>query len=289
MAVINNFFIIAEIKNMKKLINLTLIFVFCATFCSFFLGSGTKKTGCAIQGEQPLLSIVIDDFGSFDQAGVETLISCKVPLTCAVLPNVDHTADNIELVKKFGHELILHMPMQSHVNLPESWYGPVYISNYDSPEVARKKLDDCFKEFAGVKGFNIHIGSGVSRNKTLMTEIYNYAKAHNLYFLDSRTIETPVVEDACADTGSIYLGRDVFLEADKNKSYSGVKFRLLQAAQIAKEKGFAIAIGHVGAEGGENTAKAIIDTLPELEKMNIKVVPLSEIYEQIKLKSTMLR
>ena len=35
--------------------------------------------------------------------------------------------------------------------------------------------------------------------------------------------------------------------------------------EFAKEKGYAIAIGHVGAEGGENTAKAIIDTLPKIK------------------------
>ena len=172
--------------------------------------------------------------------------------------------------------------MQSHVHLPENWYGPVYITNTDTLESINKKLDNCLKAFSNVKGFNIHIGSGVSRNKSIMTNIYNYAKAHNLYFLDSRTIETKATEDACNDTNSIYLGRDVFLEADKNRSFNGVKYRLQQAVDLAKEKGYAIAIGHVGAEGGENTAKAILEMLPEIEKQGVKIVPLSAIYENLK-------
>ena len=76
----------------------------------------------------------------------------------------------------------------------------------------------------------------------------------------------------------------MFLEADKNRSYSGVCYRLLEAAEIAKQNGTAIAIGHVGAEGGENTAKAILDTIPKIKEMGVEIVPLSEIYEILKTK-----
>lgn len=267
---------------MKRIICLILLSL---TILSVPLICKLNIKNTANAANQPIMSIVIDDFGSYDQSGVETLLKCKVPLTCAIMPNVDNSESNFKTISELGHEVILHMPMQSHVNLPEDWYGPVYIANYDTPEAAKTKLEKCMKQFQNIKGFNVHIGSGVTRNKKLMTAIYEFAKEHNLYFLDSRTIETHATEEACKDTNSIYLGRDVFLEADKNRSYSGVKFRLNEAAQIAKEKGYAIAIGHVGAEGGENTAKAILDTLPEIEKMGVKIVPLSEIYEKLKSES----
>ena len=103
-----------------------------------------------IKSAKPKMAIVIDDFGSFDQSGVETLSKCTEKLTCAILPNVNNTEANKNQFEKLGHEIILHMPMQSHVNLPEDWYGPVYIKNYDSPETACKKLDDCLKQFKNV-------------------------------------------------------------------------------------------------------------------------------------------
>ena len=230
------------------------------------------------------MSIVIDDFGSYDQSGVEKLLNLDIPLTCAILPNVDNSQSNFNEIIKNGHEPILHMPMQSHVNLPESWYGPIYIKNYDSPEVTKQKLTECLKQFPNIKGFNIHIGSGVSRNTNLMTSIYDFANENNLYFLDSRTIVTNATEDACKETHSIYLGRNVFLEADKNKSYSGVCKRLLEGAEIAKNEGFSIVIGHVGAEGGENTANAIIDSIEKIKQMGVEIVPLSEIYGELKQK-----
>ena len=228
------------------------------------------------------MAIVIDDFGSFDQSGVEKLLKVNVPLTCAILPNVDYSTQNYNAVVSSGHEPILHMPMQSHVNLPESWYGPVSIKNYDTPEIAKQKISDCLKQFPEVKGFNIHIGSGVSRNKKLMTEIYNFANENNLYFLDSRTIVTNATEDACKETHSVYLGRNVFLEADKNRSYSGVCKRLFEGAEIAQNEGYSIVIGHVGAEGGENTANAICDNIEKIKQMGVEIVPLSEIFNELK-------
>lgn len=262
----------------------SIIFAFFAVFSIF--NSSTKKPQNISQASHttPKLAIVIDDFGSYDESGISTLLQAKVPLTCAVLPNTDNTQKHLNLLKDTPFEIILHMPMQSHVTLPEDWYGPVYIKNTDTPQIATKKLQDCLKTFPQVKGFNIHIGSGVSQNKTLMTAIYNFANQNNLYFLDSRTIETKATEDACKETNSIYLGRDVFLEADKNRSYNGVKFRLQQAVDIAKEKGYAIAIGHVGAEGGENTAKAILSALPDIEKHGVQIVPLSSIYQELSQK-----
>lgn len=250
-------------------------------FCSFFSSLKPHEISNAVSDNAPLLSIVIDDFGSYDQSGVETLLSCKEPLTCAVIPFVDNTKNNIELAKKNGHEVILHMPMQAHVNLPLDWYGPTYIANHDSPEVIAEKLNKCLAEIGDVSGFNTHIGSGVSRNKELMKSIYKYAAGHGLFYLDSRTIVSNATEEASKETNSVYLGRDVFLEADKNRSYSGVKRRLLEGAEIAKTKGRAIVIGHVGAEGGENTAKAILDTVSEIKDMGVKIVPLSTLYNGV--------
>lgn len=229
-----------------------------------------------------LLAIVIDDFGSYERGGVDELLSSNVDITCAIMPFVDYSQEDYSRAIGSGKEVILHMPMQAHVNLPESWYGPIYIGNYESAQSAINKLEKCLKEFPNCKGFNIHIGSGASRNKELMGAMYDYANKHNMFFLDSRTILDDKCEEACQSTNSIYLGRDVFLEPEKNRSYAGVTSRLKEAAAIAKEKGFAIVIGHVGAEGGLNTARAIIDFSKTLEDENIKIVPLSTIYNHIK-------
>lgn len=246
-----------------------------------------KPTVTLPEGEKPkpkasLLAIVIDDFGGFERTGVDELLNSNIDITCAIIPFVDYSKEDYSKAVGGKKEVILHMPMQAHVNLPESWYGPVYIGNYENPTSAIEKLEKCLKEFPNAKGFNIHIGSGASRNKELMEAMYKYADSHNMFFLDSRTILDDKCEDASKSASSVYLGRDVFLEPEKNRSYAGVTYRLNEAANIAKEKGYAIAIGHVGAEGGINTARAIIDFSKTLEGQNIKIVPLSTVYNYIK-------
>ena len=265
---------------MKRFLSYFLIFF--AIFSLIFIPNCvlSKKSQAIFQ---PRMSIVIDDFGSYDESGVETMLSIKEPLTCAVIPLVDNTKKHLDLLSKTNHEIILHMPMQAHVNLPQNWYGETYIAIGDNQETINQKIKKCLKDFPNIKGFNMHIGSGVSRNKNTMKNIYDYANQNNLYFLDSRTIETCGVTEAAEETNSIYLGRDEFLEANKNKSYSNAKFRLLEGARKAIKTGSSIVIGHVGAEGGEQTAKAILDTLPEIKKMGVKIVPLSTLYEIAKI------
>ena len=262
---------------MKRFFSIFLLFF--AYFSIIFIPFSKTRENPSNAIFQPRLSIVIDDFGSFDESGVETMLSIKEPLTCAVIPLVDNTSSHLEKLSKTNHEIILHMPMQAHVNLPKDWYGPTFIAIHDNQETINSKFEKCLKDFPSIKGFNIHIGSGVSKNKETMKRIYNYAKQNDLYFLDSRTIETNAVVDASKETNSVYLGRDEFLEADKNKSYSNAKFRLLEGARKAIQTGSSIVIGHVGAEGGEQTAKAILDTIPEIKKMGVEIVPLSTLYE----------
>ena len=264
---------------MKKFLSVINIFLICMLalypkpvyVCRFAKAESENKKQIAI---------VVDDFGGYERAGVKELLESNIDITCAIMPFVEHSEDDYNEAIRTGKEVILHMPMQAHVNLPTNWYGPVYITNYDTPSSAVEKLEKCLLTLPEAKGFNIHIGSGVSRNEKLMKTMYDYANKHNLYFLDSRTNTGDKCEEASKLSESIYLGRDVFLEPNKNRSYSGVYSRLDEAKNIADEKGYSIVIGHVGAEGGINTARAIIDFSKNND--DVEVVPLSKIYKHIK-------
>ena len=232
------------------------------------------------------MTIVIDDFGGFDQSGVETMLSIDAPLTCAVMPHLENSQKNSQDAINSGKEVIVHMPMEACVHLPDLWYGSPYIGNVDTKENVYKKLDNAFENIKDAKGFNIHIGSGVCQHKNVVSYIYDYAKEHDYFFLDSRTHLNTICDKIAKEKNIVYLGRDEFLEPDGNKSYNGVKHHLMEGAKLALEKGYSIVIGHVGSHGGENTAKAIKDSIQEIEKMGIKIIPLSKMQEHIKQKST---
>lgn len=268
---------------MKKI----LLFIFSvlsfglSSFCFMVPLSGEKVW--AETKTQPLMAIIIDDFGGYEQAGVETMLSVDAPLTCAIMPNLENSEVNSEAALKAGKEVILHMPMQAHVSLPVSWYGPNYICIGDSKEIVESKINKALSTVHGAKGFNIHIGSGVCQSPETLAHIYDYAKDHDLFFVDSRTHMNTQCAKVARDKNVVYLGRDEFLEPEGNKTYEGVTRHLMVGAEMAKEKGYAIVIGHVGSHGGENTARAIKDSIKHLEEMGIKIVPMSEMYQHIKL------
>ncbi len=288
----NNYVKTANSISMKKSILYLLTFVamlnICATikpvFVTKFLAQENNIETPQIDSGKPkasLMAIVIDDFGGYSREGVNELLNSSVPITCAILPFVDNSQSDYEKAISSDKEVILHMPMQAHVSLPENWYGSIYIHNNESSQSALEKLEKCLDSMPLAKGFNIHIGSGASQNIKLMQNMYDYAKEHNLFFLDSRTILTDKCEEAATLSNSIYIGRDVFLEPEHNRSYAGVINRLDECAQIAQEKGYAIAIGHVGPEGGQNTARAILDWTKTCKDKGIEIVPLSKIYQEI--------
>ena len=255
---------------MKKIIPFILILT---TF--FSLGFCFKQNN----NPQPMLAIVIDDFGGYEEAGINTMLALPAEITCAVMPNNENSLKHALLAHENNKEVILHMPMEASVNLPQNWYGPNYIKNNDNKETVYKKLNSAFDSIKFAKGFNIHIGSGVCQHKDVVSHIYDYAKENNKFFLDSRTHEKTICEQVAQEKNVIYLGRDEFLEPKGINSYQTVKQHLGIATNLAKEKGYAIAIGHVGNHGGENTAKAISDSLEEIKNSGVKIVFLSKIYQ----------
>ena len=77
--------------------------------------------------------------------------------------------------------------------------------------------------------------------------------------------------------GVTILKRDVFL--DSTDDINVVKKQIMQTAEIAKQKGYAIGIGHVGPEGGNITVQAIKELAPVLEKQGIVFVTVSQLNE----------
>lgn len=236
-----------------------------------------KPRQAKAENTKPRLAIVIDDFGE-DRRGVEEMLSLKIPLTVAVMPMCEYSKDDAEKAHQKGHEVILHMPMQNaSYSTPASFYGPVYIKNEFSEDEAVNTLRESLGSVPHAVGMNIHMGTGVSRNKNLITAMMNEMKSKNMLFLDSKTTEETVCPQ-CADSTNVkFFSRDVFLEPPGRPNYALAKQQLLKAGRIAKEKGSAIAIGHVGPVGTTETARAILDSLPELDSMGVEIVPLSQL------------
>lgn len=261
--------------NKKSLFIIMIIFIISSVF--IMPDNKMRAKTQAEESTQPArLAIIIDDFG-MDRRGVEEMLDVDAPLTIAVMPGMDFSTEDAEHAHAKGHEVILHMPMENSSYMPPEYYGPKVVRNNMTEEEAVQLVRECVNSIPHAVGMNIHMGTGVSRNEKLISAIMEEMKAQNKYFLDSKTIEETVCPKCAQETGVRFYLRDVFLEPSGRPSEQTAYNYIMEAGRIAKEKGSAIAIGHVGPVGEEKTANAIKNALKALKNQGVEVVPLSEL------------
>ncbi len=275
------FFIIVRPTLLNKILAILVVLIVSFTF--IFSGSALYNDAKSIFSEdentqekptEAQLAIIIDDFGSTKE-GVAEIMTIKEHLTFAVIPFLSYSEANAIQAHEKGFEIIVHLPMEP-IKGKRSWLGPKPILSGMGYEEVRGIVKESMDNVPFAVGANIHMGSKASSEEVIMSAVLDEIRERNLYFLDSRTAPRPVAKDIAQKIEVVCFERDVFLDGQKPKSF--VKKRLRQAGDLALKKGQAIAIGHVGIEGGKVTAEAIIDMLPEFERDNIKLVFLSELH-----------
>ena len=219
------------------------------------------------------LAIIIDDFGQ-NRNGVQEMMSINKHLTFAVMPFLEFTQIDAKEAHKNGFEVIVHLPMESNMG-KLSWVGPRPILSAMSDQEVYQIVMDSFESVPYALGANIHMGAKAGEDERIINDVLDVIKIKGLYFVDSRSCRHPIVKKIADEKGVFCFDRDFFLDGEKPKSY--IIDQLSKAGDMALKKGFAVAIGHVGTEGGAITAEAINEMLPEFEKRNIQLVFVSEL------------
>ena len=260
--------------------NLLIIFLFIISFIGSFIFKLITSQISVNTNTVPIayVALVIDDLGG-DEEGVEELLKLDIPVTVAVLPFLENSKIHTEKSLEAGFEVIIHLSMEPEQG-QVSWMGPRSIKYNTSKEEIKSIMYDSIKEIKGAKGINNHMGSKVMKDKGIMTEVIRIIKEHNLYFLDSRTGEYSVAEEIATDLHVTYFYRDLFL--DNSKSEEKIRQSIEELVSIAFDKGYAIGIGHIGAQGGINTINTIDHISKELRKRGVVFVYLSELDDIIK-------
>lgn len=223
-------------------------------------------------GIKKKLAIVIDDFGS-SRDGVKEMMELQIPLTFAVMPFMEYTEQDSKEAYAKGYEVILHLSMEPHTG-KKSWLGPRPILTEMNREQIILTLQEAFAQVPFTSGVNNHMGSKATEDEELVRSIMEYIKDKNVYFLDSRTSPKSVIRKIGQQYGVKVYERNIFI--DGTKDVTTIKTQLQKACRIAGKYGKAIAIGHVGAEGGKPTAKAIKDMIGFFAENNVELVFVSQ-------------
>lgn len=237
------------------------------------LSGGEEIKAPMIPNNGGKLAIIIDDFGQ-SRAGVKEMMEINERLTFAVMPFLEFSEADAKNAHDKGYEVIVHLPMEpSRGKL--SWLGPRPILADMKDEEVRQIVKDSFESVPYAVGANNHMGSRASSEENIMSGILDVIKEKSFYFVDSRTCDHPIGKKIADRKSVLCFDRDVFL--DGNRSKSQIKKQIQEAEKIALKKGKAVAIGHVGAEGGKVTAEAIKEMLQEFKNNGIKLSFVSEL------------
>ena len=203
----------------------------------------------------PTFLIVIDDVG-YNLGELKPFLDLPFPLTLAVLPGVDHSTESARLASAAGKEVILHQPMEA---LGGQKLGPGAITlNMGGPE-ATAILASNLDSLPEAIGVNNHMGSAVTRDRTLMSAILTLVKERGIYYLDSLTAPGTASAGLCAELTIPFWERDVFL--DNSGDRQSILRSLEEGKKLASSRGAAVLIGHVWSS---ELAQTLMDIYPRL-------------------------
>ncbi|ELR5012621.1 divergent polysaccharide deacetylase family protein [Campylobacter upsaliensis] len=217
-----------------------------------------------IIGQKPKLAIIIDDMANEEQT--RSLKALNLKLNPSFFPSHALHPNTPKLAKEFEFYMV-HLPLKAL-----SFQNKMSVlSPEDSEEEIEKTIAKIKGEFKNLKFINNHTGSLFTSDEEAMRRLYKVLDKYHLSFVDSKTIHNSKAPKIAKEMQKIYIKRDVFLDNEDDVDY--VKNQLLNAVNLAKKRGYAIAIGHPK----KNTFKALKESKELLKSVDL--VYLSELYE----------
>ena len=217
----------------------------------------------SIKGRAKLV-IIIDDVATFEHASMIKSLGLKI--TPSIFPATKTHPDTPNIARTFEFYMI-HLPMQAkYFDSPE--IGTLTIN--ESFESMHEKIKKIRKDFPRAKYTNNHTGSRFTSDFDAMDKAYRALIEQGFVFVDSKTIAQTAVARAAKKHNQPYISRDIFLDDDP--SASAVRRELVAAVNLAKKRGYAIAIGHPK----KNTISVIKESKNNLLK-DVDVVYLKDI------------
>ena len=189
----------------------------------------------SVKGRAKLV-LIIDDVATFEHASMVKSIGLKI--TPSIFPATKTHPDTPNIARSFEFYMI-HLPMQAkHFDSPE--IGTLTIN--ESFESMHEKIKKIRRDFPRAKYTNNHTGSRFTSDYDAMDKAYRALIEQGFIFVDSKTIAQTAVARAAKKYNQPYISRDIFLDDDP--SARAVRRELVAAVNLAKKRGYAIAIGH---------------------------------------------
>jgi len=221
---------------------------------------------------RPVIAIIIDDLGQ--QRNLSLAVTrLPGPVACSILPHMPWGKVVAESALQNGKEVMLHLPLQAMEAGRLAGVGEISLDN--TLEELRQILAADLASVPNVVGINNHMGSLITRHPGHMSWLMAEISAHgDLFFVDSYTTALSVAQAAAIEHGVPTARRQVFLDAERG--VANLEKEYARLLQLAREQGFAIAIGHPYPE----TTAFLLEMLPALADEGIDLVSVADLIAQ---------
>jgi polysaccharide deacetylase 2 family uncharacterized protein YibQ len=219
------------------------------------------------------VALIVDDMGNSLEM-LNDILSLKEPITVSVLPYSQYAQETARLAHENGLEVLLHLPLESLNNHDAATDNEGMIMTAMSPNEIVQSFETSLARVPFADGVNNHMGSKFTADVMLMRTLLAPMKDKGLLFVDSRTTAQTVAYDEALGMGVPALKRDVFLDADADRSR--IRGRLIELFKAAQKKGKAVGICHPFPE----TLQVLKSSFRLFEKYNLEAVPVSQLVQR---------
>ncbi|MGH8377637.1 MAG: divergent polysaccharide deacetylase family protein [Gammaproteobacteria bacterium] len=222
----------------------------------------------AASAAHPVIAIIIDDMGNTLAEG-RRAVELPGPVACAILPHTRYSVTLADLCHAQDKEVLLHLPMQAMDDAP---LGPGGITLHMTEQEIKNTVRSDVVAIPYLAGVNNHEGSLISMHPGDLAWIMQTLHGiGNLFFVDSYTTVGSIAYQIARENGLPAARRDVFL--DDVNTPQAVRYQFNRLLGFARQKGFALAIGHPRPA----TLEVLAEQLPKLSSQGIELVPVSVI------------
>ena len=239
-----------------------------------FLGLNLFSKSHALQRKskeplfRPQIALIIDDIGH-NIPSARRFLELEAPMTFSILPRLTYSYDLALEIHTFGHEVMLHQPMEPYNADLDPGPGALFVG--DEADRIITVMEKNISDVPFVIGLNNHMGSRFTSSQREMKQALNVIREKDLFFVDSLTSSRSLAYETAIRLDITASFRNIFL--DNQPTESAILSQLLQLKKHAKKYGSAIGIGHPH----KITAKALGRFLERLDPEEISLVPISDI------------
>ena len=216
------------------------------------------------------VALIVDDMGNSLDA-LDNILALKEALTISILPYSPHAQETARIAHDYNLEILLHLPLESLNNHDTATDTEGMITAAMSPEEIVQSFEASLARVPFADGVNNHMGSKFTADSSLMRTLLAPLKEKGLIFVDSRTTAQTVAYDEARRMGIPAVERNVFLDADADRSR--IKSRLIELFKAAQKKGTALGICHPYPE----TLEALKANFALFAEYGLEVVPVSKL------------